>query len=58
MELNNKENGQETISKYDCTLISVSASSYELNCDTSSNPINTDVKQLHLSSGKSMMVLF
>ena len=53
MELNNKENGQETISKYDCTLNSVSAPSYELNCDTSSNPINTDVKQLHLSSGKS-----
>ena len=61
MELNNKENGQETISKYDCTLNSVSAPSYELNCDTSSNPINTDVKQLHLSSGKStdpLMELF
>ena len=61
MELNNKENGQETISKYDCTLNSVSAPSYELNRDTSSNPINTDVKQLHLSSGKStdpLMELF
>ena len=60
MELNNKENGQETISKYDCTLNSISEPSYELNCDTSSNPINTDVKQLHLSylQVNPLMVLF
>ena len=39
--------------KYDCTLNAVSSPTYSLNCDTSSDPIETTSDLLHLSSGNS-----
>ena len=39
--------------KYDCTLNAVSSPTYSLNCDTSSDPIETTSENLHLSAGNS-----
>ena len=53
MNLNTNENGQDVIMPYECTIEGVSSYPTALNCDTSDNPINTNVDKLHLSTGKS-----
>ena len=53
MYLKTNVNGTDQIYKYICTLNEVSSPTYELTCDTSSNPINTSPEKLHLSLGKS-----
>ena len=39
--------------EYECDLSAVSANTYELSCDTSSDPIETTVSKIHSSSGVS-----
>jgi len=53
MDLLTYKNGTSSYKQYNCTLNGVSSPTYRLTCDTSSNPINTSVANLHLSTGKS-----
>ncbi len=53
MNLKTNSRGKEVIEQYNCNFKNISSSEGELSCDTSENPINTTVKDLHLSTGNS-----
>ena len=53
MNLKTKVNGTDKIYKYNCTLNEVSPPTFNLTCDTSKNPIDTNAENLHLSTGRS-----
>ena len=53
MNFKTNSSGKEVINKYDCTFETISSIEGELSCDTTDNPINTTVKDLHLSTGSS-----
>ena len=47
----NLTNLDDTTNEYECDLSGVGTSNAELSCDTSSNPLKSNVEKLHLSSG-------
>ena len=53
MNLKTKDNNKnDTVKSYNCTFNKLSNNNAELECDTSENPINTNVENLHLSNGQ------
>ena len=53
MDLKTISNGYYITNKYDCIFSRISTNTGGLLCDTSGNPINTNVENLHLSTGNS-----
>ena len=53
MDLKINSIGKSGIEKYKCIYSKISSNMGELFCDTSGNPINTTVEDLHLSTGNS-----
>ena len=53
MDLKTISNGNYITNKYDCIYSRISTNTGGLLCDTSGNPINTNVENLHLSTGSS-----
>ena len=53
MDLKTISNGYYITNKYDCIYSRISTNTGGLLCDTSRNPINTNVENLHLSTGSS-----
>ena len=53
MDLKTISNGYYITNKYDCIFNRISTNTGGLLCDTSRNPINTNVPNLHLSTGNS-----
>ena len=51
MNLNTKENGNYNIKKYNCTQNIEETSKFKVICDTTNQPINTNIENLHLSTG-------
>ena len=52
MNFKTKKNNQDVTLTYDCDFVCL-INNAQLQCDTTSNPINTTIEDLHLSNGQS-----